>query len=371
MLRQNKVLLHEKDACHPTSSRLRDYAGQAGFLPDYPMKKVLVTGGLGFLGASLVRALVARGEDVRVLDNSSRGSADKLGDAAGSVEILEGDIRDPAFVRKAVSGTERVLHLAFVNGTEYFYKYPAFVLDVGIKGMMNVIDSCIQEGVKDLVVASSSEAYQTPPMVPTPEDVPLSVPDPLNPRYSYGGGKIMSELMALNYGRSYFERVTLFRPHNVFGPMMGYEHVIPQFIGRIQSLSQESPERPLPFPIQGDGSQTRSFIYIDDFTAGLMLVIDKGEHLGIYHIGTMDELSIADVAKLTAKQMGIDITIVPGPEAPGGTLRRCPDISKLRSLGFAPAFTLETGLRPTVDWYVQHPAPERSAISEPPLFFLA
>lgn len=335
------------------------------------MKKTLVTGGLGFLGASLVRALVKRGEDVRILDNSSRGSTDKLGDAAGSVEILEGDIRDPAFVRRAVQGTERVLHLAFVNGTEYFYKYPAFVLDVGIKGMMNIIDSCIQEGVKDLIVASSSEAYQTPPIVPTPENVPLSVPDPLNPRYSYGGGKIMSELMALNYGRSYFERVTLFRPHNVYGPMMGYEHVIPQFIGRLQALSQESTTRPLPFPIQGDGSQTRSFIYIDDFTAGLMLVIDKGEHLGIYHIGTMDELSIADVARLTAKQMDIDISLVPGPEAPGGTLRRCPSTVKLQSLGFEPQFSLEAGLQPTVDWYLQHPAPVKSALVEPALFFLS
>lgn len=335
------------------------------------MKKVLVTGGLGFLGASLVRALVAKGEDVRVLDNSSRGSADKLGDAAGSVEILEGDIRDPAFVRKAVKGTEQVLHLAFVNGTEYFYKYPAFVLDVGIKGMMNIIDSCIQEGVKDLVVASSSEAYQTPPVVPTPENVPLSVPDPLNPRYSYGGGKIMSELMALNYGRSYFERVTLFRPHNVYGPMMGFEHVIPQFIGRLKKLSEESVERPLPFPIQGDGSQTRSFIYIDDFTAGLMLMIEKGEHLGIYHIGTMDELSIADVARMTAKEMGLDISLVGGPEAPGGTLRRCPDISKLRALGFEPRFSLADGLKPTVEWYQNHPAPEHRASSEPSLFFLS
>ncbi len=335
------------------------------------MGKTLVTGGLGFLGASLVRALVAKGEDVRVLDNSSRGSEEKLGEMAKDVEIVAGDIRDPAFVRKSVAGTERVLHLAFVNGTEYFYKYPAYVLDVGIKGMMNVIDSCIQEGVKDLVVASSSEVYQTPPMVPTPENVPLSVPDPLNPRYSYGGGKIMSELMALNYGRSYFDRVILFRPHNVFGPMMGWEHVIPQFISRLQTLSQESPDRPLPFPIQGDGKQTRSFIYIDDFTAGLMLTIDKGEHLGIYHIGTMDEVSIADVATLTAAQMGIDIALVPGPEAPGGTLRRCPDISKLRSLGFEPHFSLADGLKPTVEWYLQHAAPDRRAATEPALFFLS
>lgn len=345
------------------------------------MQKTLVTGGLGFLGASLVRSLVERGENVRVLDNSSRGSQEKLGAAAKGVEIVAGDIRDPAVVREAVKGTDRVVHLAFVNGTEYFYRYPAYVLDVGVKGMSNVLDSCIQEGVKDLVVASSSEVYQTPPIIPTDESVPLSVPDPGNPRYSYGGGKIISELMTLNYGRTYFERVVLFRPHNVYGPAMGYEHVIPQFIGRLAELSKKSSVRPLPFPIQGSGTQTRSFIYIDDFIAGLLLTIDRGEHLGIYHIGTMEEMSVADVAKAVAKEMGMMITLVPGAEAHGGTLRRCPDIRKLASLGFSPRFTLSSGLKPTVQWYQEHPLYQSlrsgtgqassSSTGQPTLFFLS
>ena len=335
------------------------------------MKKTLVTGGLGFLGASLVRALVERGETVRILDNSSRGSRETLGQAAEDVEIIAGDIRDPAIVRRAISGTARVLHLAFVNGTEYFYKFPAYVLDVGVKGMVNVLDSCIQEGVKDLIVASSSEVYQTPPMVPTPETVPLCVPDPLNPRYSYGGGKIISELMALHYGRSYFERVVLFRPHNVYGPAMGWEHVIPQFIGRLQQLSGDSVEPPLPFPIQGSGSQTRSFIFIDDFTTGLLLVIDSGEHLGVYHIGTMDEVSIGSVATLIAEHMGFAIRLVPGPEARGSTLRRCPDTAKLRALGFRSRVTLAEGLAPTVRWYRDPPAPPTRTVTDPTLFFLS
>ncbi len=332
------------------------------------MKKTLVTGGLGFIGASLVKALVERGEGVRVLDNSSRGSTEKLGKAASDVEIIAGDIRDPALVRKAVKGTDRVMHLAFVNGTEYFYKYPAYVLDVGVKGITNVLDASIQEGVKDFVLASSSEVYQTPPMVPTPETVPLSVPDPLNARYSYGGGKIISELMALNYGRTHFERVTVFRPHNVYGPAMGFEHVIPQFVGRMQELSETSTDAPLPFSIQGSGSQTRSFIYIDDFTAGLLLMVDKGEHLGIYHIGTLDEVRIDELAIKIAAQMNLSVNVIRGPEAPGATLRRCPDISKLTQLGFKPRFNLEDGLQPTVDWYVHNRAPKRT-ISEPALFF--
>jgi nucleoside-diphosphate-sugar epimerase len=333
--------------------------------------KTLVTGGLGFIGAALVRALVARDEEVRVLDNSSRGSKEKLGPAASDVEIIVGDIRDPYIVRKAIQGTDRVAHLAFVNGTEYFYKYPEYVLDVGVKGMVNVLDSCIQEGVNDLIVASSSEVYQTPPEIPTTETVPLSVPDPLNPRYSYGGGKIISELMTLNYGRKYFERVVLFRPHNVYGPAMGYEHVIPQFVHRFQELSKTSSKSSLPFSVQGDGQQTRSFIYIDDFTAGLLLTIDKGQHLGIYHIGTMEEITIAALAVTIAKQLNLSATIVPGPEAPGGTLRRCPDTSTLQSLGFEQQFSLVQGLKPTVDWYSQHPHPPMSTFTEPSLFFLS
>lgn len=334
------------------------------------MKKILVTGGLGFLGASLVKSLVLRGDRVRVLDNSSRGSAEKLGEIAKDIEIMEGDIRDPSCVRKAVKGMDDVHHLAFVNGTEYFYAYPHYVLDVGVKGMVNVLDASIQEGIKELVVASSSEAYQTPPVVPTPEDVPLVVPDVQNPRYSYGGGKILSELMTLHYGR-FFDRVLLFRPHNVYGPAMGYEHVIPQFVTRIHELSTASAERPLAFAIQGSGTQTRSFIFIDDFTAGLMTVIEKGEHMGIYHIGTMDERSIRDVALAVGKQMDIDLRVVPGPEASGGTLRRCPDNRKLSSLGWKPSFSLTDGLKPTVAWYLRHPPSPKAASAEPSLFFSA
>lgn len=335
------------------------------------MRSILVTGGLGFLGASLVRSLVGRGDRVRVFDNSSRGSREKLGSSAADVEIVTGDIRDPSAVRQAVKGMDTVAHLAFVNGTEYFYRHPAYVLDVGVKGMVNVLDSCIQEGVADLIVASSSEVYQSPPTVPTPETVPLTVPDPLNPRYSYGGGKILSELMAINYGRDHFERVVLFRPHNVYGPAMGYEHVIPQFIGRLQELSQKEAIRPLPFPIQGTGTQTRSFIFIDDFTAGLLLTIDRGEHLGIYHIGTMDEVSIASVAERIAEEMQLPIIIVPGPEVAGGTLRRCPDTAKLRALGFAPRIALREGLVPTVRWYQENPAPAMRPAAAPALFFLS
>src|SRR5205085_8366769 len=177
---------------------------------------------------------------------------EKLGEAARDLDLRVGDVRDASAVRQAVRGVDCVCHLAYVNGTEYFYSKPDLVLDVAVRGMMNVLDACIAEGVRDLVLASSSEVYQTAPEIPTDETVPLSVPDPLNPRYSYGGGKIISELMAFNYGREHFERVIAFRPHNVYGPSMGWEHVIPQFVHRVMQVAAENPARPLPFPIQGD-----------------------------------------------------------------------------------------------------------------------
>jgi nucleoside-diphosphate-sugar epimerase len=100
--------------------------------------------------------------------------------------------------------------------------------------MINVLDACIYNNVKNFFLASSSEVYQTPPIVPTDERVPLSVPDVLNPRYSYGGGKIACELLAVNYGRKFFDQMVIFRPHNIYGPAMGWEHVIPQLCMRMK-----------------------------------------------------------------------------------------------------------------------------------------
>jgi dTDP-glucose 4,6-dehydratase/UDP-glucose 4-epimerase len=284
------------------------------------------------------------------------------------VEIITGDIRDPAVVGRAVQGVDCVCHLAAVNGTRHFYERPAYVLDVGVKGMVNVLDACIRADIGDLLVASSSEVYQSPPLLPTPEEVPLVVPNPHNPRYSYGGSKIIAELMALHYGKAYFRRVIIVRPHNVFGPDMGWDHVIPQFATRLQEAKAKSPGAEIAFPIQGSGQQSRAFIYVEDFTAGLQLVLDQGKHLNIYHIGSREEISIGDLAQRVARCMGLRVHIVPGPAAEGETERRCPDISKLERLGFRPRFTLEQGLPPTVAWYVAHPAPASGKPKAPDVY---
>ena len=176
------------------------------------------------------------------------------------------------------------------------------------------------------MLASSSEVYQTPPKIPTDESAPLSVPDVLNPRYSYSGGKLISELLAINFGRKHFERVLIFRPHNVYGPDMGFEHVIPQLASRLQAAGKKQPSGKLRFEIQGSGQETRSFCFIDDLVAGIMVTREKGEHLGIYHIGTSEEVSIDDLAHRIAAIAGREIELVAGKPRAGSPLRRCPDI---------------------------------------------
>ena len=315
------------------------------------MARILVTGGSGFIGSALVKTLVRDGHAVRVLDDNSRGASRRLAEVQSDVEFIGGDIRDAAAVHAAVRGVEEVHHLAFVNGTEFFYSAPELVLEVGVKGMVNVLDACRAANVRRLVLASSSEVYQTPPQVPTDERAPLVVPDPTNARYSYGGGKIISELMAINYGRKSFDRVLIFRPHNVYGPDMGFEHVIPQFALRLKRAAVLHKSGKVPFEIQGDGRQTRSFCHVDDLVRGVMVMRAKGEHLGIYHVGTTEEVTIADVARRIAAHAGREIEFVTGPAPAGGTERRCPDIGKLAKLGYVPQVPLAKGLPPTLDWY--------------------
>ena len=326
-------------------------------------KKFFVTGGSGFIGGALVRRLVAEGARVRVLDNYLRGTPRHLTPVMDKIELVQGDVRDLETVVKASQGCDSFLHLAYLNGTEFFYTKPELVLEIAVKGTMNAIDAAIKNGIKDFVYASSSEVYQTPPVIPTPETVPLIVPDVMNPRYSYGGGKIIGELLCLNYGRKFFDRMTIFRPHNVYGPDMGGEHVLPQFVLRAKAVVDRTPEHEIPFAIQGQGIETRSFIYIDDFTDGLLLVIEKGKHNEIYHIGTQDEISMRDLAARVVEMFGRQPVIQHLPLQAGSTPRRCPDTAKLQALGFAPKTLLSAGLKHTFDWYTQnaslYPAPQR------------
>jgi UDP-glucose 4-epimerase len=314
-------------------------------------KRVVVTGGGGFIGAYLVKRLVADGWDVAVVDTMVRGDASRFASVADAVELFTCDVRDQDALERAFKGSEVVMHLAAINGTENFYKRPELVLDVGLRGALAVVNAGREVGVPDLVVASTAEVYQTPAVVPTPETIPLMLPDSLNPRYSYGGSKIVSELIAFNYGRDHYRQVQVFRPHNVFGPNMGWKHVEPQFIMRALAARDAGDGM---FPIQGDGTETRSFCYVDDIVDGILTMYEKGGHREIYHIGSDEEITIRDLAARIGKIVGVDLDIRPGELAQGGTPRRCPDISKMRALGWSPVVGLDEGLERTVEWYREH-----------------
>ena len=325
---------------------------------------IVVTGGAGFIGSALVRRFVRDGFSVRVLDDVSRGSENRIADVADSIDFRKGDVRDAQIVADVVRGAEWVCHLAYVNGTARFYREPDLVLDVAVRGMLNVLDACRRHDVGRLLLASSSEVYQSAPRVPTDESAPLSVPDPLNPRYSYGGGKIISELLALNFGRKGFERVIAFRPHNIYGPDMGWDHVIPQVTVRLlRAIATPSGSGPVELRIQGSGEETRAFCYIDDLVDGVRLLLDRGEHLGIYNIGTTEEIAIRTLAESIAGCFGREIVILPGELRAGSTRRRCPNIDRISALGYAPRVALRTGLPPTVRWYTDHIAEAPTALA--------
>ena len=313
--------------------------------------KHLVTGGGGFIGAALVRELLAAGRQVRIIDDYSRGRPERLADASAELEIFTGNVCDLDQVCNAAQGCDTVWHLAFINGTRFFYERPDDVLEVGIKGTFNVIEAARTVRAKRLVFASTSETYNQPTHVPTTETERLMIPDVTNPRFSYGGSKIAGELLTLHYAVRRGLEGIIVRPHNIYGPDMGFAHVIPEVIARIYQLSGGEKGGAIDLPIQGGGEETRAFCCIDDAAAGFRIAGEEGVSGEIYHLGRQEEISICSLLEMIGKLLDIELRVMPGPLRPGGTPRRCPDISKLSALGYRPRVLLEEGLRKTVEWY--------------------
>jgi len=343
----------------------------------------LVTGGAGFLGAALVRRLVLRGRPVRVLDDSSRGGFERLKELAGRFEAVAGDVRDEALVRRAAQGCTAVFHLAAVNGTRNFYEQPERVLDVALRGTLAAVAAARDVGARRFLFASSGEVYHEPKLVPTPESVSLTIPDPTNPRFSYSGGKIAGELVTLNWLRGTKTGAIIFRPHNVYGPAMGYEHVIPNLVSKLKAAALRAegsaaarqlascggealvaaaagsgavgPRPRLAIELMGSGRETRAFCYVDDAAEAIALLEEKGEPGQTYHVGKEEEIAIEALARRIGLLAGIDVVARPGAAPAGGPLRRCADTRKLRALGFTAATALDDGLRRTLAWYWDHP----------------
>lgn len=318
--------------------------------------EALVTGGAGFIGYHLSNHLLSLGYKVTILDNLTRGQKDS-GFAQliedDNVTFVDGDILQREALDKLGNQFDQVYHLAAINGTSNFYKKPDEVLRVGIVGTLNVLDWFVKQKKGKLLFASSAETYagalrllgnQFP--VPTPEDIPLVVEDTSNVRWSYGVSKIASEVAMYAYAKvKNLNQFVIVRYHNVYGPRMGNEHVIPQFIDRL--LGKEKP-----FRIFG-GESTRAFCYIEDAVKATSVVIESSSTNGqVVNIGSdAEEISMIELARKLFEITGVNPPIEISFPPEGSVKRRCPDISKLRRLGFTPKRSLEDGLRLTYEYY--------------------
>jgi nucleoside-diphosphate-sugar epimerase len=314
------------------------------------MTSFLITGGTGFLGSALCNKLAEQGHDVVAFDNFSRKTHIKE-TLHPSIETFDGDVRNKDQLRAAAQRRwfDVMFHLAYINGTKTFYSNPDLVLDVGVKGATNTIDIAIDRQIKKYVLVSTSEVYNNPSIIPTPETVPLIIPDVHNPRFSYSGGKIISELLAIHSKLN----TVIFRPHNIYGKNMGQEHVIPQLVKKMLDAKKNT-DGFIDITIQGQGTETRSFCYIDDCIDGMILGANTTEPNAILNVGMQEEVSVLDLARNIAEILGLKVNINTSEKTNGSPNRRCPDITKLRSLGYSPKVSLSQGLQRTVEWYKTH-----------------
>ena len=306
-------------------------------------KNILVTGGSGFIGSAIVKYLVKKKYNVVVFDNNSRGRSRRIKDVNNKISFIKGDIRDKKKLLSINKKIDTIIHLAYINGTKFFYKKPFEILDIAVNGYLNILEFCKIKKVQNLFLASSSEVYQNPIKIPTDENEMLKIPDIHNPRYSYGGGKIFSELYGLYFAKKYLKKFVIFRPHNVYGADMGNDHVIPEFIIRFKKIGKKKN-----FLIHGTGNEVRSFIHIDDFINGFDKIFRRGKNTEIYNIGTTEKVKISRLAYLISKIYKKKIKIIRSKLPKGSPSKRCPDIRKIKKLGFKQKISLRNGLKKVI-----------------------
>ena len=317
------------------------------------MAKILVTGGAGAIGYHLSKTLADLGHDVVIADNFSRSENDLLFSQLilrGNVKFFNIDLCDPSAVSNLDVDFDYVYHLAAMNGTQNFYTIPFDCLLNCTLPTLNLLRYFGHNGkLKRFIYAGSSEAYASTVTrfgwkVPTDEKVPLCIDDPQNVRWSYGGSKLHGELATVAASKQFSIPYTIIRYHNVYGPRMGYKHVIPDFLRRAQAGVYEL------YGFQ----DTRSFIYVTDAVDATIIVADNNSMANeIVNIGSKDEITILALAEKILSLMGINSEIVCHPSPKGSVSRRAPDLSKLSRLtGFKPKVSLDKGLLETIRYYL-------------------
>jgi len=304
-------------------------------------KTVLVTGGAGFIGSHLVDCLVADGCTVRVVDDLSSGKLDNIHGhlRSGRVDFVEGDIRDSALIRKCVDGVDAVVHLAAQISIPLSIKNPALTFDVNVSGSLNLMQACVEKGVRRFVFASTCAVFGDSAVLPLKEDTPV------NPISPYAESKLAAERYCLGfYDRKQLEPVVL-RFFNVFGPRQG----LSEYSGVI-TLFTERCRQGLPLIVYGDGSQTRDFVNVSDAAQAISAAVHSRDAAGeVFNIGSGRATSVNLLAKEILGLSGANVGIQHGNPRAGDIKDSYADISKAkRLLGYEPKVTLHEGLKALV-----------------------
>ena len=295
--------------------------------------KILVTGGAGFIGSHIVEYLVQRGNNVIVLDNLSNGKMQNMSKVSDDINFVNGDVRDYNLVEQLVKDVDGVFHEAALVSVPESFKMQNEYFDVNVNGTENILKLAKEYGFK-IVYASSSSVYGNPKSVPIKED------DDRNPLNPYAKTKLEDELLAEKYSEMGVHVIGL-RYFNIFGRRQSKEYagVIKLFLEKIQQN-----KAPI---INGDGSQTRDFVYVEDVVKANILAMDSNIKYKFLNVGTGFSISILDLANICIEASGLSLKPVHGPQLPGDILDSKADLELIKkSLEWKPITKLE-------DWLVQ------------------
>ena len=307
------------------------------------MNRFVVTGGAGFIGSALVRALISQGRRVHVIDNLSTGNLDNLEDVADQITVHEADIRDYSRIAPVIAGAQRVFHLAALASVPKSIHDPVPSHESNIDGTFNVFRAAVEGEVGRVVYAASSSAYGDTEVLPKVETM---APQPKSP---YAVQKLLGEYYASAFSDSYGLETVSLRFFNVFGPRQDptsvYSGVLSIFLNCL--IERRSPT------IFGDGEQSRDFIYVEDLVALLLKAAQAPGISGkVFNAGNGKRYTLNQTWKILQSIEAVELPALYGPPRAGDVRDSEADISTtVRELGFAPRFTFEQGLRHTLDWY--------------------
>jgi dTDP-glucose 4,6-dehydratase len=307
--------------------------------------RVVVTGGAGFVGSHLCEALVARGDTVVCVDDLSTGRADNLAVLAGHprFRLVEHDVSTPFDVDGPV---DAVAHLASPASPVDYHARPLQTLAVGSRGTEHCLELARRDGAR-FVLASTSEVYGDPLVHPQTEDYWGNV-NPVGPRSVYDEAKRFAEALAAAYRRTHGVDVGIIRIFNTYGPRMRPTD------GRVVSSFVTQALRGEPLTVYGDGTQTRSFCFVDDLVRGILAMLD-GSEPGPVNLGNPAERTVTELAELVLALTGSTAPVVHRPLPVDDPTRRRPDITAARTrLGWAPRVDIDEGLRRTITWFRGH-----------------